>query len=307
MFRKFEREVLMWKYWLMQNYQFAKAYIDWIRGAPKLHRRFFRNHGYQLNLENPQTFSEKVQWRKLYDKNSIFSALSNKYLVREYIADRLGHDRAQELLVPLLQYSKDPDRIYFEALPAQFVLKATHGSGMNLIVEDRSKLDHAATRALMKRWLNTHYGLRDHEWNYTKTEKGILAETFIANSDKLIDIRLYFFDGKMQFFSTRKARGESFAFAFFNADKKRLNVGYQGKQVDMEVVPISNLDEMVELGKILAEQMDFVRVDFLCTPERFYIGELTQHPNSGSVPFDPQSFDKVLGSYWSLPEKSKIS
>lgn len=297
----------MLKYWFEQNYQLAKAYVDWARGAPKLHRRFFRNHGYQLNLENPQTFSEKIQWRKLRDNNPIFLTLSNKYLARGYITDKLGQERAENLMVPLLQYEKDPANVDFSVLPAQFVLKATHGSGMNLIVEDASKLDELATRKLMRKWLMTHYAIRDHEWNYTKTPKGILVEALISNPSQLVDVKLFFFSGKVRIILMieRKA-GREFS-TFFDALKKPLDVEKIDTPKNPEAALPAELDEMIECGEVLSQDMDFVRVDFLSTPNRFFIGELTQHPNSGMLPFDPLSADRVFGSHWRLPMEKSVN
>ena len=291
----------MWTYWLQQNYQLARAYIDRARGAPKLKRRFFRTHGYRLNLDNPQTFSEKIQWRKLYDKNPIFPVLSHKYLVRQYITERLGHDRAQDLLVPLLQYTEDPDRIDFDALPSQFVLKASHGSGMNLIVEDASKLGHAATRALMRKWLLTHYRVKEHEWVYTKTRKGILAEERLAPPEQLVDVKISFFDGKMRDFLTVETKAGTKFLTFFDDDANRLDVRQVGLERNPDATPPAGLDEMVKLGEVLSGGLDFVRVDFLCTPERFYIGELTLLTGGGFAVLDPPSHHQTRGDFWILP------
>jgi len=291
----------MWTYWLNQQTKLALAHVDWMLGAPKLKRRFLKRHGYRPNLENPQTFSEKIQWRKLYDKNPICPVLSNKYLVRQYIADRLGQDRAQELLVPLLQYTKDPDSFDFERLPTQFVLKASHGSGMNLIVEDASKLDHAATHKLMRKWLMTHYRVRDHEWNYTKTPRGILAEKLIAKADDLIDVKMFFFAGRMRVFLVGEFKNGMDFLTFFNADLEVLNVRSPGQSTNPNVTLPEFLEDMVEIGEDLSRDLDFVRVDFLCTKDRFYIGELTCHPNSGLVAMDPPSYHQMVGRFWTLP------
>lgn len=294
----------MLKYWFKQNYKLAKARVDWIRGAPKLRRRFFRAHGYPLNLDNPQTFSEKIQWRKIYDNNPIFPVLSNKYLVREYIASRLGDERAQELLVPLLQYAKDPAEIDFAALPSQFVLKATHGSGMNLIVEDVTKLDHPATRALMRKWLMTHYGIKNHEWVYTKTPRGILVEELVAPSDQIMDLKIFYFNGKMGgFLIHEQADGKKLT--HFDAEGVCLDARKFGTPNNPEVVQPVWLDEMVEIGETLSRDLDFVRVDFVCTPNRFYLGEMSLIPRSGLGPTEPQSYDQELGSLWKIDLRSE--
>lgn len=293
----------MWVYWLKQWRKRLMAHIDWILGAPKLKRRFLKRHGYPLNLDNPRTFSEKIQWRKLRDKNPIFPTLSNKYLARGYVADRLGEDRARDLLVPLLQYAEHPDAIDFAALPAQFVLKATHGSGMNLIVEDAATLDHCATRMLMRKWLMTQYRVRDHEWIYTKMPRGILAEKRIAPPDQLVDVKISFFDGRMRDFLTIETKAGTKVLTFFDSDANRLNVRQQGLEMNPDAVPPAGLTEMVRLGEVLSEGLDFVRVDFLCTPDRFYIGELTLLTGSGLVVLDPPSHHRTRGDFWTIPAK----
>lgn len=293
----------MLKYWLKQNYKLAKAHLDWARGAPKLHRKFFLNHGYQLNIENPQTFAEKIQWRKLRDNNPIFPILSNKYLVRKYIASRLGERRAQELLVPLLQYTKDPGRIDFAALPNQFVLKATHGSGMNLIVEDATQLDQSATRVKMRKWLIKHYGIEDHEWNYMKTPRGILVEELIAKPNQLIDLKIFYFSGRAEIlFMSANKDGRKFS-NFFDADAKPIDVRTPDAPKNPNAELPAKFDEMIVCGEILSKGMDFLRVDFLYTPDRFHVGELTLHPNSGLLALDPPSYHKMVGNFWKLPAR----
>lgn len=290
----------MQKYWLKQNYQLAKAYIDWALGAPKLHRRFFRNHGYELNLENPQTFSEKIQWRKLYDKNPLFPILSNKYLVREYIADRLGQERAEKLLVPLLQYAEHPKAIDFSALPAQFVLKATHGSSMNLVVEDAARLDHEATRQKMRKWLIRHYGVKNHEWVYNKTHRGILVEELVALPHQITDVKFFCFEGEVRGIFLNEYPGGITVRTHFDASGRYLDVRTCGRTNNPDAKIPDGLQEMVALAKILSQGFDFIRVDFICTKDRFYIGELTVLHLSGYNVFDPPVYDQELGSYWAI-------
>jgi hypothetical protein len=291
----------MWTYWLNQQTKLALAHVDWMLGAPKLKRRFLKRHGYRPNLENPKTFSEKIQWRKLYDKNPIFPVLSNKYLVRQYIADRLGQDRAQALLVPLLQYTEDPDTLDFEALPTQFVLKASHGSGMNLIVEDATQLDQQTTLILMRKWLMRHYRVRDHEWNYTKTPRGILVEELIASPEQLVDFHMDFFEGKLFDFMLIERTGETTLKTRFDAEAMPLDVQSPKAANNPRAVLPRSLEEMVGIGEILARGLDYVRVDFMTTPERFYLGEMSLMTGSGLIRPEPPDFDDWLGSAWTLP------
>lgn len=288
----------MWKYWLKQQRRLALAHIDRMLGAPKLRRRFRRCHGYPLNLKNPQAFAEKIQWRKLYDKNPIFPILSNKYLVRDYITERLGHERAKELMVPLLQYANDPDAIDFATLPAQFVLKASHGSGMNLIVEDGSGLDQMSTRKLMRKWLLRHYKVQNHEWVYTRTPKGILAEALIAGTGQLSDLKFFCFDGKVRGFHINDDHGDRMMRTHFDAHARYLDVRKCGIPNNPDIMPPAWLDEMTALAEILSQGLDFVRVDFMYTPDRFYLGELSLLPGGGYNVFEPSHYDQELGRFW---------
>ncbi|WP_179141852.1 ATP-grasp fold amidoligase family protein [Salibaculum halophilum] len=292
----------MWTYWLDQQCKLVLAHVDWAIGAPRLKRRFFRRHGYPLNLENPQTFSEKIQWRKLRDANPIFPTLSNKYLVRAYVADRLGKGRAQDLLVPLLQFAEDPSAIDFSELPAQFVLKATHGSGMNLIVEDASQLDQQATRALMRKWLMTHYRIKDHEWIYTKTPRAILAEARVAAPEQLVDVKISFFDGQMTDYMIIETINGTRCLTFMDASSKPQDVRQKGLAMNRDARPPPALGEMIKIGEVLSAGLDFVRVDFMCTPDRFYIGEMTLLTGSGLVVLDPASYHRKRGTFWTLPD-----
>ncbi|WP_162300746.1 ATP-grasp fold amidoligase family protein [Alkalilacustris brevis] len=284
-----------------QEAKLILAHLDRVLGAPLLKRRFRRRHGYALDLKNPQTFSEKIQWRKLKDDNPLFPILSNKYLVRDYVVSRLGQERAQELLVPLLQYVEDPDDLDFDTLPASYVIKATHGSGMNLIVEDSDALDKDAARALMKKWLIRYHRLSAHEWAYTKTRRGILVEEMVADPAELHEVKLQFFNGDLRSFYINGLENGSKFRTFFDAERKVLNVRSPSVPRNPDALLPNNIDEMIEFGKPLAEDLDFVRVDLLCTAERFYIGELTLFSGSGMAVLDPPKYNEELGSYWTLP------
>lgn len=295
----------MWSYRLRQELKLAAAHLDRIMGAPMLRRRFRRRHGYALDLDNPQTFSEKIQWRKLKDNNPLFPILSNKYLLRNYVVDRLGQERAQDLLVPLLQYVEDPKDLDFAALPASYVVKATHGSGMNMIVEDGAAIDQSAARTMMQLWRATHYHISAHEWVYTKTPKGIMVEQMVAPPAELRDVKLQFFNGILRGFFIKEIVDRQVLQTFFGADRTILDYRRGNRPNNPDTILPVELDEIIATGKALAGDLDFVRVDFLYGANKYYIGEMTLFSGSGMVKLEPPTFDQVLGSYWTLPEPGK--
>lgn len=291
----------LWRYWWQQKVKLAKARLDRARGVPRLRRKFLRNHGYPLNLEAPQTFSEKIQWRKLHDTNPLLPILSNKYLVRDHIARVLGQTQADALLVPLLHYTEDPDSLDLAALPDQFVLKATHGSGLNLIVTDKSTLDPEATRLLMHRWLLTDYGVDKHEWVYSRTRRGIMVEQLVAPPEQLFDVKLYYFDGKLHCCVVVEHLGQDVFQTYFDSTAQRLEARRLDRPTNPDATLPDTLDEITAIAAPLGRGLDFVRVDFMYAPDRFYLGELSLLPGSGLHPIAPASFARELGENWVLP------
>ena len=142
-------------------------------------RWFKEASGEDLNLEHPQTFNQKIQWLKLNDSTPEKGRLADKYLVREYVAKRIG----EEYLVPLLGVWDDPNDIDFDVLPERFVLKCTHGCGWNIIVRSKAELNVPATRRKLKRWLETDYAYCDGlELHYHFCEPRVVAEAYLENS-----------------------------------------------------------------------------------------------------------------------------
>jgi hypothetical protein len=288
-------------YGISQKLKLGRAIIDRALGAPHLKRHFFRRHGYKLDLKSPKSFSEKVQWRKLNDYNPLFSVVSNKYLVRDYIENKLGSNRASRLLVPLLCYCDDPSSLDFKARPNRFVLKAAHGSGMNLVVEDASQINADDVRNLLRRWLLTHHRPMKHEWVYSRGPRCILVEKMIAPPEDLIDIKFYFFDGKMKgFLIIERIEGETFR-TYFDSNAIFIDVKRSGVANNINTKLPSMLDEMIEIGEAVSSDFDFVRVDFMYFKQVFYLGELTLLPGSGQIVLEPASYNDELGSFWKIP------
>ena len=253
--------------------------------------------GKKLRLDPPVTFNEKIQWLKLYDRKEIYSSLVDKYEVRQYIAQRIG----EKYLVPLLGVWDSQEDVDFNSLPQQFVLKPTHTSGNVLICRDKDTLDQDATRQQMREWLKRDYFWGQREWPYKNTTPRIIAEKMI--DEKIVDYKFYCFNGepKLLYLSRGLEDHATAEISFFDLELKKLPFGrsdYRPYDVDPEKP--DNFAEMLSIARELAKDFKFMRVDLYSVGGNTYFSELTFHPCSGYMPFEPQEYDEILGGMLNL-------
>ncbi len=261
--------------------------------------------GNKLDLSNPVTFNEKLQWLKLYDATPLETLLADKYLARTWIAEKIG----SEYLVPLLGVWDDADQIDFDALPEKFVLKCNHGSGWNIIVEDKSKLDIQGTRRQLNEWLHTNFAFcGGFTLHYMNIPPKIIAEKFLESENGLVDYRFYCFDGEpkqvwVDIFSGTPNHLRCIYDTSWN--KLDMQCGWPDGSTFLKEKP-ANFDKMMQFARILSHDFAFVRVDFFESEGNLYMGEMTFIPMNGTGNFDPQSWDYELGKLLELPEKKPI-
>ncbi|MBQ3090652.1 MAG: glycosyltransferase [Oscillospiraceae bacterium] len=263
-----------------------------------------RRTGKILNLENPRTFNEKIQWLKLYDSTPLKTRLADKYLVRDWVAETIG----QEYLIPLLGVWDSFSDINFDALPDQFVLKANHGSGWNMIVTDKSQLDMADAKSKFDQWMGTNFAFSSSlELHYINIPPKIIAETYIEELGQLYDYKFMCFDGTVAFLWVDIGRHAVHERAMFTPDWERMDdlIGirppYQG-----EVPRPDNLGEMLALASKLSRGFAHVRVDFYNVNGKIYFGEMTFTSGTGFSRFSSQQFALRVGDMITLPPKSPI-
>jgi hypothetical protein len=272
--------------------------------------------GKKLNLDNPQTFNEKLQWLKLYDRNPIYTQLVDKYEVRKYIANTIGG----EYLVPLLGIWDNFDQIDFEKLPNQFVLKCTHDSGGLVICRDKGKLDIYKARKKINKSLKRNFYLAGREWPYKDVKPRIIAEKYmedesvaILNSQSeqlmpagLTDYKFYCFDGRPEYLYVSKGL-ENHSTARVSFYDMNFIEGPFGRKdfasYDTKPPKPLNFEKMKQLAVKLSKGYTFLRVDLYEINGKIYFSELTFHPCSGLMPFNPEKYDYELGKMLSLPEK----
>ena len=271
-----------------------------------LKRQFKARMGYELDLENPKTFNEKLQWLKLYDRNPKYTMMVDKYKVREYIKEQIGED----YLIPLIGVWDDPEDIDFDSLPNQFVLKCNHNSGTGMcICKDKTKLDIKKVKKELKKGLSENYFLGSREWPYKDVPRKIICEKYMEDntSGDLKDYKIFCFDSipKVLFIaSDRQKKNTETKFDFFDMNFNHLEI--ENGHPNANVMPNcpKNFEEMKKLAKILSEDIPQLRVDFYEINGKTFFGELTFSHWSGMVPFSPDKWDCIFGNWIKLPNKN---
>lgn len=251
--------------------------------------------GRPLNLEDPKLFSEKLQWLKLYDRNPLYTRLVDKYLVREYVAEKLG----EEYLIPLLGVWDDPDEIDFDALPDQFVLKCNHNSGTGMcICRDKSKLDYEHVRKDLRKGLRENFYLKNREWPYKDVKPKVIAESYLEDTedDALTDYKFFCFQGIPKVMYISKDTGKDPRTDFFDMTFSHLPIRSKDPQADIPPVKPDQFEKMKQLAEILSMDIPHLRVDFYFAHSRIYVGELTFYHMGGFAKITPHEWDLRLGS-----------
>ncbi|MBQ6062288.1 MAG: glycosyl transferase [Prevotella sp.] len=257
----------------------------------RLHKR--------LNLKNPSTYNEKLQWLKLYDKRPEYTKLVDKYKVKDHVAHIIG----KEHIIPTIGVWERAEDIDFNQLPNQFVLKTTHDSGGLYICKDKSQMNENEIRAKMAKSLKRNYFRIHREYPYKNVKRRVIAEPFmIDDSGKgLKDYKFFCFDGvpKMMFVATD--RPIDTRFDFFDMDFNHLPIRQGHPQATKPIEKPKGFAEMKKLASILSQGFPHVRIDFYDINGQIYFGEYTFFHYSGLVPFHPEEWDTILGSWLQLP------
>ena len=259
--------------------------------------------GKKLNLKNPQTYNEKLQWIKLNDRKSEYTRNADKLVVREFIKNILG----EEYLVKLNGVYDNAEDIEWDKLPEKFVLKCTHGSGTNIICKDKNKLDKSSAIKTMNGWLKTNAYWYGREWCYKDIKPKIICEEFIETPNGLPpkDYKFMCFNGYPKLIQVHDRRGlPDYSLTYYTPDWKKTDI----KRIDASTTNISfekpgRLDEMLKIAETLAKNTFFARIDLYYENDHIYFGEITYYPTSGFSTFDDEYTDEYLGSLLELPIK----
>lgn len=265
-----------------------------------LYRRDFKK---KLDLANPKTFNEKLQWMKLYDRRPKYTTMVDKYAVKKYVADIIG----EQYIIPTLGVWNKPEDIEWDKLPSQFVLKCTHDSGGLVICRDKENLDKAAAIKKLKKSLKRNYFKTGREWPYKNVPRRIIAEKYMedTNVKDLPDYKFFCFDGvvKALFIGTERGSGDV-KFDYYDADFNHLDLVQEHPMSGKKIPKPQHFEKMKELASKLSKGFPQIRVDFYNINGAIYFGELTLFHHGGVIPFHPEKWDYEFGSWIKLPEKN---
>lgn len=262
---------------------------------------YFIEMGNKLNLKNPQTFNEKIQWLKLNNRDPFYTQLVDKYEVRDYISKTIG----SEYLIPLIGLYNNVEEIDFNALPNQFVLKCTHDSGELIICKDKSKLDIEATKKRINKCIKRNYYYYGREWPYKNVKPRIICEKYMEEQSgtELKDYKFMCFSGEVKclFVCLNRNTETGLNVDFYDLGWNPLPFERHYKRSGIRLPKPKTFDKMVKFSEILSKGKLFVRVDFYEINGDLYFGELTFFPGSGFEEFTPEKYDYLLGSWLQLP------
>ena len=277
------------------------GYYDSLSDEDFLKKVFPKYMGYPLNLENPKTFSEKLQWLKLNYRNPIQIIMVDKYEAKHFIAKHVG----EQYVIPTLAVWDSVENIDIDALPNQFVLKITHDSGGIVICKDKSTFDFEAAKAKLRASLRQDYSRIAREWVYQNVPRRIIAEEYISElgNDDLLDYKMYSFHGepKLTVVCSNRFSKTGTRMNFYDMDWNSMGIHFgHYPPLPTEFPKPDTYGEMLQVAAELSKACPFLRVDFYEIKGRLYIGELTLFPGAGFERFRPISRDYELGEWLHL-------
>lgn len=282
-----------------------KKYGKWIPDSLYLRWQYRLLMGKKLDLKNPQTFTEKIQWLKIHNRRPIMTTMVDKYAVKEHVAQRIG----EKYIIPTLGVWNSLEEVDWDSLPEKFVLKTTHGGGGTgvVVVKDKSKADRIETLNKL-RWSYKDEGYtRSREWPYKNVPRRIIAEQLIEIQDKsdLTDYKIFCFNGEPKYIQVIQDRHSGETIDFYDTDwnhQEFVGLNPRAKNAATPVARPHNLDAMLDAARKLAKDDPFVRVDMYQIEEGILFGELTFFPASGIGAFTPEDTDEMLGELLQLPD-----
>jgi len=272
--------------------------MRWARLLPDkfyLQCKFLLKMGMRLDLRNPKTFNQKIQWLKLYDRRKYYINYVDKVKVREFIGENFG----RELLIPQIGVYETFSQIDFSVLPKKFVIKPNHLSGKIYICEDKDKINIATLEPIVNSWLKTNYFWNYREWPYKFIQPKIIIEEFLEDNinNELIDYKIMCFNGtvKYSFIVLQRLLKQDMCVDFYDRNwnkqdfKRRYNIS------NKTIVKPLNYDLMIKITEQIGKREKFIRVDFYEVDGKLYFGEITLYPGAGFEVFDPIKWDYEFG------------
>lgn len=270
--------------------EFMLNYEKKIKDDIFLKALWFFKMGYELDLDNPKTFCEKIQWLKLNDRKHEYTKLVDKEKVKEFVGKKIGN----EYIIPTIQVWDSIDKIDFDKLPDSFVIKCTHDSGSTILVTNKESMDKKNVICKLKKAFETNFYWWAREWAYKNVKPQIIVEPYLVNDTKesntgLIDYKIHTFNGKAKFIQVilnRNVKEHTAEQVFYNLEWKKLSWVFEDYPLyNGEVKKPDCLDLLINFADLLSEGMRYARIDFYIVKGKIKFGEITLYPNAGLYVF----------------------
>ncbi|MDY6367320.1 MAG: ATP-grasp fold amidoligase family protein [Clostridia bacterium] len=262
--------------------------------------------GRELDLDNPKTFNEKLQWLKLYDRKPIYTKMVDKAEAKKIVAEKIG----EEYIIPTLGVYEKWDDIDFDALPDSFVIKCTHNSGGLIVVKDKSKFNRKSAKKKIEKRLKTNYFYGSREWPYKNVKPRIIIEKYVESdsdiSESLIVYKIFNFNGQSEIIQTvlnDKRKNESIN--YYDTEWNKLDLKQNFPNFDGEIKKPKSLEKILSLARTLSQGVAFLRTDFYEVNGKILFSEFTFYSDSGLQKFYPEEWDYKLGELIKLPNGDK--
>lgn len=265
----------------------------------RLKQRFYRKLGYKLNLKNPTTFNEKIQWLKINDRSNLHTICADKYAVRNHVINKIG----EKYLVPLILHTKDVSHLIKDNIPDfPVIIKTNHDSSGGEFIWDKENVDWTQTQQIFKKRLKINYDYGKGEWQYKNIQPCIIIEKLLVDKNKKIpiDYKMHCFNGQLAFIQVDMDRSTNHKRVLYSKNWELLDCQWAYEK-GYEIPKPKVFNEMVKISEKFAEDFIYVRVDLYVIDSKIYFGELTFHSDSGNGKFKPEKWDKTIGKWLKLP------
>lgn len=271
--------------------------LKWIPDKAYLKMIYLMETGQKLNLKYPKTYSEKLQWIKLFDRKTLYTKLVDKYEVRKYIAATIG----ENYLIKLIGTYNSVDEIDWNVLPNAFVLKCTHGSGSNIICIDKKRLDIDNAKIKLRKWMKHNWFWFGREWPYRNVKPRITCEEFLSDNGEVPeDYKVLCFNGKAKLIEVHTGRFADHKQDFYDIKWNKTEISQGTPRSTIIVNKPKILEKMLQLSEILSQNTYHVRIDWYVVENKLYFGEITFFDASGFCPFDKEKDELMLGDWIDL-------